>query len=235
MVKFKAWAAKSGLGWIGKHSNLINNKVFTFHNAHNEDPEIELPQRYAKAILSLSLDLKKADQVHHDMLLMSSTIEENEELQIMLDSSVVKTEAKRATLSAIFDNKIDSILTTINKDSLVIDSLMKLRPKVITRYKTKYDTIYRQAPDTCKSYLAELNAECMALDSFNLGIITRQETQLISYSELVGTMSEQSNMYVLRHTKDSLSILKLDKKLKRTRKFGIAAFGFGFVGGLLIR
>jgi hypothetical protein len=136
---------------------------------------------------------------------------------------------------SVFDNKIDSILTTINKDSLVIDSLMKLRPKVITRYKTKYDTIYRQAPDTCKSYLAELNAECMALDSFNLGIITRQETQLISYSELVGTMSEQSNMYVLRHTKDSLSILKLDKKLKRTRKFGIAAFGFGFVGGLLIR
>jgi hypothetical protein len=73
------------------------------------------------------------------------------------------------------------------------------------------------------------------MDSFNLGIITRQETQLISYSELVGTMSEQSNMYVLRHTKDSLSILKLDKKLKRTRKVGIAAFGLGFVGGLLIR
>ena len=65
--------------------------------------------RYAKAILSLSLDLKKADQVHHDMLLISSTMEENEELQIMMDSPVVKTEAKRATLSAIFNNKIDSL------------------------------------------------------------------------------------------------------------------------------
>jgi hypothetical protein len=136
---------------------------------------------------------------------------------------------------SVFDNKIDSIKTTINKDSLIIDSLMKLRPKVVIKYKTKYDTIYKQAPDTCKSYLAELNAECLKLDSFNLGIITRQELQLISYSELVGTMSEQSNMYVLRHTKDSLLILKLDKKLKRTRKFGIAAFGLGFVGGLLIR
>jgi hypothetical protein len=136
---------------------------------------------------------------------------------------------------SVFDDKIDSILTTINKDSLIIDSLMKLRPKVIVKYKTKYDTIYKQAPDTCKSYLAELNAECLKLDSFNLGIITRQENQLISYSELVGTMSEQSNMYVLRHTKDSLLILKLDKKLKRTRKVGIAAFGLGFVGGLLIR
>lgn len=38
------------------HSNLINNKVFTFHNAHNEFPEIELPQRYAKAILCKELE-----------------------------------------------------------------------------------------------------------------------------------------------------------------------------------
>ena len=84
-------------------------------------------------------------------------------------------------------------------------------------------------------YLAQLNAECLKLDSFNTGIITRQETQLISYSELVGTMSEQSNMYVLRHNEDSLSILKLDKKLKRTRKVGIAALGIGLIGGLLIK
>jgi hypothetical protein len=136
---------------------------------------------------------------------------------------------------SVLDKRIDSIKVHINKDSLIIDSLIKLRPKVVIKYKTKYDTIYRQAPDTCKIYLAQLNAECLKMDSFNLGIITRQENQLISYSELVGTMSEQSNMYVLRHTKDSLSILKLDKKLKRTRKVGIAAFGIGLIGGLLIK
>jgi hypothetical protein len=136
---------------------------------------------------------------------------------------------------SVLDQRIDSVKTHINKDSLIIDSLIKLRPKVVIKYKTKYDTIYRQAPDTCKSYLEQLNAECLKMDSFNLGIITRQETQLISYSELVGTMSEQSNMYVLRHTKDSLLITKLDNKLKRTRKVGIAAFGIGFIGGLLIR
>jgi hypothetical protein len=136
---------------------------------------------------------------------------------------------------SIFDNKIDSIKTHINKDSLIIDSLMKLRPKVVIKYKTKYDTIYQQAPDTCKIYLAELNAECLKMDSFNLGIITRQETQLISYSELTGIMQEKANMQDLRHNKDSLTIIDLDRKLKRTRKVGIAAFGIGFVGGLLIR
>jgi len=135
----------------------------------------------------------------------------------------------------VLDKRIDSIKTSINKDSLIIDSLMKLRPKVITRYKTKYDTIYKQAPDTCKSYLAELNAECLKMDSFNLGIITRQETQLISYSELTGIMQEKQNISNLKHTKDSLLIIDLDKKLKRTRKIGIAAFGIGFIGGLLIK
>ncbi len=136
---------------------------------------------------------------------------------------------------SVFDNKIDSILTTINKDSLIIDSLMKLRPKVIVKYKTKYDTIYRQAPDTCKSYLAELNAECLKMDSFNIGIITRQETQLVSYSELTGIMQEKATMQDFRHTEDSLFILKLDKKLKRTRRIAIGSLGIGFIGGLLIR
>lgn len=121
----------------------------------------------------------------------------------------------------VLDKRIDSIKVHINKDSLVIDSLMKLMPKIVTRYKTKYDTIYKQAPDTCKMYLEQLNHECMVLDSFNTGIIIRQETQLISYSELVRTMSEQSNMYVLRHNEDSLSILNLDKKLKRTRRIAV--------------
>jgi hypothetical protein len=37
-------------------SNFVNNKVFTFHNAHNEDKELELPQRYAKAILCKELE-----------------------------------------------------------------------------------------------------------------------------------------------------------------------------------
>jgi len=136
---------------------------------------------------------------------------------------------------SVLDKSIDSIKVHINKDSLIIDSLMKLRPKVITRYKTKYDTIYKQAPDTCKIYLEQLNAECMALDSFNLGIITHQETQLISYSELTGIMQEKANMQDLRHVEDSLLITKLGKKLKRTRKVGIAAFGIGFIGGILIR
>lgn len=37
------------------YSHLINNKVFTFHNAHEDFKGLELPQRYAKAILCKEL------------------------------------------------------------------------------------------------------------------------------------------------------------------------------------
>lgn len=135
----------------------------------------------------------------------------------------------------ILDKKIDSIKVSINKDSLIIDSLMKLKPKIKMVYKTKYDTIYQQAPDTCIYYLEELNNECMVLDSFNNGIITRQETQLISYSELTGIMQERANMQDLKHIEDSLAIGTLQKKLKRTRKLAVASLFGGLITGAVIK
>lgn len=135
----------------------------------------------------------------------------------------------------ILDKKIDSIKVNINKDSLIIDSLMKLKPKIKMVYKTKYDTIYKQAPDTCQYYLEELNNECMVLDSFNNGIITRQETQLISYSELTGIMQEKANMQSLKHIEDSLAISTLQRKLKRTRKIAVAGLFGGLIMGAIIK
>jgi len=136
---------------------------------------------------------------------------------------------------SVLDKKIDSIKVHINKDSLIIDSLMKLKPKIVTRYKTKYDTIYKTAPDTCIYYLEELDHECMVLDSFNNGIITRQETQLISYSELVNTMQKKANIQSLKHIEDSLAIGTLQRKLKRTRKLAVAGLFGGLITGALIK
>lgn len=64
------------------NSNLVNNKVFTFHNAHNEYPEIELPQRYAKAVLCKELEniykgkitiLGRHGIKPHDIVILSDT------------------------------------------------------------------------------------------------------------------------------------------------------------------
>lgn len=146
-----------------------------------------------------------------------------------------KNKPKPKAPPSVLDKKIDSIKIHINKDSLIIDSLMKLKPKIVTRYKTKYDTIYQTAPDTCQYYLKELNHECMVLDSFNNGIITRQEIQLISYSELVNTMQQKANMQDLKHIEDSLSIGTLQRKLKRTRKLAVAGLFGGLITGAVIK
>ena len=95
-------------------------------------------KRYAKAILSLSLELKKADKVNDDMKLVFSIIEENEELHIMLDSPVVKTESKRSTLSTLFDKKIDNV--SLGLINLLIDNKrIPLLPEVAEQYNRLYD------------------------------------------------------------------------------------------------
>lgn len=94
--------------------------------------------RYAKAILSLSLDLKKSDQVNDNMLLVSSTIEDNEDLQMMLNNPVIKTEAKRSALSAIFDKKIDKLSQDLI--NLLIDNKrLPLLTEVAKQYTILFD------------------------------------------------------------------------------------------------
>lgn len=95
--------------------------------------------RYAKAILSLSLDLKKADQVNDDMKFLFSTLEENEELQIMLDNPVIKTESKRLILSSLFDKKIDNL--SLGLINLLIDNK---RLPLLTEVAKQYTILYNQ-------------------------------------------------------------------------------------------
>ena len=45
-----------------------------------------------------------------------------------------KNKPKPKPSPGTLDKKIDSIKININKDSLIIDSLMKLKPKIVTRY-----------------------------------------------------------------------------------------------------
>jgi len=68
--------------------------------------------RYAKAILSLATDQKKADAVNNDMKLMANTIADNIELANMLNSAVIKSEEKKAVLLALFP-KLNNISASL--------------------------------------------------------------------------------------------------------------------------
>ena len=54
--------------------------------------------RYAKAALSFSLEQNKEVEVNNDMLLIVKTIDENKDLQLLLNSPILKSEIKNAVL-----------------------------------------------------------------------------------------------------------------------------------------
>ena len=76
--------------------------------------------RYAKATLNLAKEKGFAKEVNNDMILISSTIEENHDLEIMLKSPVIKSKAKKAVLTEIFGKKVNGI--TIGVLNLLVEN-----------------------------------------------------------------------------------------------------------------
>ncbi|HBK71397.1 MAG TPA: ATP synthase F1 subunit delta [Flavobacteriaceae bacterium] len=93
--------------------------------------------RYAKAVLSLSTDLKQADKVNEDMLLMHSTIDGSEKLQSLLKSPVVKSNVKKSALLAVFSNINKTSQSLINQ--LIENKRLSLLSEVAKQYTILFD------------------------------------------------------------------------------------------------
>ena len=65
--------------------------------------------RYAKAILNLAKDSKEETVVNDDMLFISTTISENPEFEVMLNSPIVKSSDKTNVLNGLFGSKVNNI------------------------------------------------------------------------------------------------------------------------------
>ena len=65
--------------------------------------------RYAKAILSLALDKNNADEVNENMQLIANTLDGSKDLQIVLNSPVIKVDTKEKTLLSIFGSSINNV------------------------------------------------------------------------------------------------------------------------------
>ena len=85
--------------------------------------------RYAKATLSFALEQNKEVEVNNDMLLIAKTINESEDLQLLLTSPVIKSELKKTVLHEVFNSKISSLTTDLinllidNKRLPILDSV----------------------------------------------------------------------------------------------------------------
>jgi F-type H+-transporting ATPase subunit delta len=93
--------------------------------------------RYAKAVLSLALSQNKAEAVNEDMKGIASTIAQSEDLANVLSNSVVKAEAKKAALLAIFP-KLDSISTGLF-DVLIANKRVGLLNAIALKYNALFD------------------------------------------------------------------------------------------------
>jgi F-type H+-transporting ATPase subunit delta len=95
--------------------------------------------RYAKAVLSLATDQKKADSVNNDMKLMANTITENIELAEMLNNAVVKSEDKKAVLLAVFP-KLNKMSTDLF-DVLISNKRVDILYDIAIHYSILFDTL----------------------------------------------------------------------------------------------
>ena len=96
--------------------------------------------RYAKALLSLSKDKNSADETYADMQLIAATIDGSNELQLVLESTLIKPDVKKNALLAIFENNINA--TSIKLIDLLIEN--KRLPdfsSVASQYIFLYDSL----------------------------------------------------------------------------------------------
>ena len=100
-----------------------------------------------------------------------------------------------------------------------IDSLSNLKPKVIVRYKTVYDSLL--IVDTmCVQALNTLHNEHSKVDSVNNAIISNQETHIMNDSHIIGNLTDIIALKQYRITSDSLVIDDLNMTVKKEKRKG---------------
>lgn len=115
-----------------------------------------------------------------------------------------------------------------------IDSLSHLKPKVIVRYKTVYDSLL--VIDTmCVDALNTLHNEHSKIDSVNNHIITNQETHIMNDSHIIGNLTDIIAIQKTVIKSDSLTIDELTMTVKKEKRKGkirtILGAAFGVVAG----
>ena len=130
----------------------------------------------------------------------------------------------------------NKMLLDNNKDlRLKIDSLSNLKPKVIVRYKTVYDSLLI-ADTLCKKDLIILHNNHVKIDSVNDAIILKQDMELGNYATIVGndlTIIELQNKRI-KQLVDSLPIVKRKGYFKGLKQGSIIGLGIGVIGTVFI-
>ena len=125
--------------------------------------------RYAKAILNLAKDSKEDSVVNKDMQLIANTISENNELDVVLKSPVIKSVDKMKVLNAMFNNKISNItlglfnLLKENKRIAMLEPIAKQYSIIYDYYKHVQVAKVTTAVEISKEVEAQVLAKIVEL------------------------------------------------------------------------
>ncbi|MEZ4720844.1 MAG: ATP synthase F1 subunit delta [Flavobacteriales bacterium] len=82
--------------------------------------------RYAQSLLELAIEQKSLDQVKADMALIAQCVAESHEVDLMLQSPIIKPDLKKKTLEKVFGSSISklsqsfvALLTTKGRESIL--------------------------------------------------------------------------------------------------------------------
>jgi len=98
--------------------------------------------RYAKALLNLAKETKVESRVNADMQLIASTITNNNDLMILLNSPVIKASDKLKVLKNLFSSKIELVSLGLF-DLLQENKRMNMLLSIAKQYSIIYDFLKR--------------------------------------------------------------------------------------------
>jgi len=98
------------------------------------------PIRYAKALLNLGMEQEFASQLNENMKLVAETIAENEDLKHVINSPVIKSDAKLAVLKDVFQSHTGP-LTIGLFNVLVENKRLNILEDVAIQFSVLYDFV----------------------------------------------------------------------------------------------
>jgi F-type H+-transporting ATPase subunit delta len=81
--------------------------------------DFKVSHRYATSLIESAIEKNKLDKTTADLMLLKETLEVSRDLQLMLESPVIKPDLKKKILNEIFSTKIDN--ETMNFINFVVD------------------------------------------------------------------------------------------------------------------
>jgi hypothetical protein len=142
--------------------------------------------------------------------------------------------------------QINSFILENNKELRhQLDSATHVKPKVIIRYKTVYDSLLI-ADTLCIQSLTTLNNECAKKDSVNEYIISNQSSQIGNLITVNNNLNDIIDIQRYRIGTDSINEVTLKQTIKDEisngrRKYrkgllqgGVIGLGVGVIGGILL-